>query len=57
VGRASRLPECSRHALHLAKITHRISLPQGQPQRDERTLSMVVAMANEASAVARTMAK
>ena len=30
-----------------AKITHLNSLPQGQPQRDERTLSMVVAMANE----------
>src|ERR1700757_3213983 len=30
-----------------AKITHLNSLPQGQPQRDERTLSMVIAMANE----------
>jgi succinate dehydrogenase / fumarate reductase iron-sulfur subunit len=30
-----------------AKITHLNSLPQGQPQRDERTVSMVVAMANE----------
>jgi succinate dehydrogenase / fumarate reductase, iron-sulfur subunit len=30
-----------------AKITHLNSLPQGQPQRDQRTLSMVVAMANE----------
>jgi succinate dehydrogenase / fumarate reductase, iron-sulfur subunit len=30
-----------------AKITHLNSLPQGQPQRDERTLSMVVAMRNE----------
>src|ERR1700746_1313930 len=27
-----------------AKITHLNSLPQGQPQRDQRTLSMVVAM-------------
>ena len=30
-----------------AKVTHLNSLPQGQPQRDERTLSMVAAMANE----------
>jgi succinate dehydrogenase / fumarate reductase iron-sulfur subunit len=30
-----------------AKITHLNSLPQGQPQRDERTLSMVTAMRNE----------
>src|SRR5258705_4565086 len=30
-----------------AKITHLNSLPQGQSQRDQRTLSMVVAMANE----------
>jgi len=30
-----------------AKITHLNTLPQGQPQRDQRTLSMVVAMANE----------
>jgi succinate dehydrogenase / fumarate reductase iron-sulfur subunit len=30
-----------------AKITHLNSLPQGQPQRDERTLSMVAAMGNE----------
>jgi succinate dehydrogenase / fumarate reductase, iron-sulfur subunit len=30
-----------------AKITHLNSLPQGQAQRDERTLSMVVAMGNE----------
>ena len=30
-----------------AKLTHLNSLPQGQPQRDERTLSMVVAMTNE----------
>jgi len=30
-----------------AKLTHLNSLPQGQPQRDERTLSMVTAMASE----------
>lgn len=30
-----------------AKITHLNSLPQGQPQRDERTLSMVAAMRKE----------
>jgi len=30
-----------------AKITHLNALPQGQPQRDARTLSMVVAMMNE----------
>ena len=30
-----------------AKITHLNSLPQGQPQRDQRTLGMVVAMMNE----------
>jgi succinate dehydrogenase / fumarate reductase, iron-sulfur subunit len=30
-----------------AKITHLNAIPQGQPQRDQRTLSMVVAMANE----------
>jgi succinate dehydrogenase / fumarate reductase iron-sulfur subunit len=30
-----------------AKVTHLNALPQGEPQRDERTLSMVVAMANE----------
>jgi succinate dehydrogenase / fumarate reductase iron-sulfur subunit len=30
-----------------AKLTHLNSLPQGQPQRDQRTLSMVVAMTNE----------
>lgn len=31
-----------------AKITHLNSLPQGQPQRDRRTLDMVVAMTEEA---------
>lgn len=30
-----------------AKITHLNSLPQGQPQRDQRTLSMVAAMGDE----------
>ena len=30
-----------------AKLTHLNSLPQGQPQRDQRTLAMVVAMMNE----------
>ena len=30
-----------------AKITHLNSLPQGQPQRDQRTLGMVAAMRNE----------
>src|ERR1700759_5647334 len=30
-----------------AKVTHLNSLPQGQPQRDQRTLSMVAAMGNE----------
>ena len=30
-----------------AKITHLNSLPQGQPQRDERTVSMVTVMRNE----------
>ena len=30
-----------------AKVTHLNSLPQGQPQRDQRTLSMVTAMRNE----------
>lgn len=30
-----------------AKLTHLNSLPQGQPQRDQRTLGMVTAMADE----------
>jgi succinate dehydrogenase / fumarate reductase iron-sulfur subunit len=30
-----------------AKLTHLNSLPQGQPQRDQQTLGMVVAMMNE----------
>ena len=31
-----------------AKVTHLNSLPQGQPQRDQRTLDMVAAMSKEA---------
>jgi succinate dehydrogenase / fumarate reductase iron-sulfur subunit len=31
-----------------AKVTHLNSLPQGQPERDERTLNLVAAMAREA---------
>jgi succinate dehydrogenase iron-sulfur subunit len=31
-----------------AKVTHLNSLPQGQPERDQRTLDMVAAMVNEA---------
>ena len=30
-----------------AKLTHLNSLPQGQPQRDQRTVSMVAAMSRE----------
>jgi succinate dehydrogenase / fumarate reductase, iron-sulfur subunit len=30
-----------------AKVTHLNSLPQGQPQRDQRTLAMVATMSNE----------
>ena len=30
-----------------AKVTHLNSLPQGQPQRDQRTLDMVAAMSEE----------
>src|SRR6202035_3435629 len=30
-----------------AKLTHLNSLPQGQPQRDQRTVGMAAAMANE----------
>ena len=30
-----------------AKVTHLNSLPQGQPERDERTLNMVAAMGYE----------
>src|ERR1700759_5399357 len=40
-------PNASAMLFTSAKITHLNSLPQGQPQRDQRTLSMVVAMSNE----------
>ena len=40
-------PNASAMLFTSAKITHLNSLPQGQPQRDQRTLSMVVAMTNE----------
>ena len=30
-----------------AKVTHLNALPQGQPERDERTLNMIAAMARE----------
>src|SRR6201995_6105631 len=40
-------PNASAMLFTSAKIIHLNSLPQGQPQRDERTLSMVVAMSNE----------
>jgi len=41
---ASPPAELGRDAVHLGKLTHLNSLPQGQPQRDERTLSMVATM-------------
>jgi succinate dehydrogenase / fumarate reductase, iron-sulfur subunit len=40
-------PNASAMLFTSAKITHLNSLPQGQPQRDERTLSMVAEMRNE----------
>src|ERR1700749_1439538 len=40
-------PNASAMLFTSAKITHLNSLPQGQPQRDQRTLSMVTAMTNE----------
>ena len=40
-------PNASAMLFTSAKITHLNSLPQGQPQRDQRTLGMVVAMRNE----------
>ncbi len=40
-------PNASAMLFTSAKVTHLNSLPQGQPQRDERSLSMVVAMRNE----------
>ena len=40
-------PNASAMLFTSAKLTHLNSLPQGQPQRDQRTLSMVVAMKDE----------
>ena len=40
-------PNASAMLFTSAKVTHLNSLPQGQPQRDERTLSMVATMRNE----------
>jgi len=40
-------PNASAMLFTSAKITHLNSLPQGQPQRDQRTLSMVATMGNE----------
>src|SRR3989441_8352768 len=40
-------PNASAMLFTAAKITHLNSLPQGQPQRDQRTLSMVAAMDRE----------
>ena len=40
-------PNASAMLFTSAKITHLNSLPQGQPQRDQRTLSMVATMKNE----------
>jgi succinate dehydrogenase iron-sulfur subunit len=40
-------PNASAMLFTSAKITHLNSLPQGQPQRDQRTLSMVAEMRNE----------
>ena len=40
-------PNASAMLFTSAKITHLNSLPQGQPQREERTLSMVAEMRNE----------
>jgi len=40
-------PNASAMLFTSAKITHLNSLPQGQPQCDQRTLGMVVAMRNE----------
>ncbi len=41
-------PNASASLFTSAKLTHLNALPQGQPQRDARTLSMVVAMQTEA---------
>jgi succinate dehydrogenase / fumarate reductase iron-sulfur subunit len=40
-------PNASASLFTAAKLTHLNELPQGQPQRDSRTLSMVVAMGTE----------
>jgi succinate dehydrogenase / fumarate reductase iron-sulfur subunit len=40
-------PNASAMLFTAAKITHLNALPQGQPERDERTLNMVAAMARE----------
>jgi succinate dehydrogenase / fumarate reductase, iron-sulfur subunit len=40
-------PNASAMLFTSAKVTHLNALPQGQPQRDQRTLSMVVMMAEE----------
>src|SRR2546427_8637477 len=40
-------PNASAMLFTSAKVTHLNSLPQGQPQRDQRTLSMVATMGNE----------
>src|ERR1700750_627364 len=40
-------PNASAVLFTSAKVTHLNSLPQGQPQRDQRTLSMVAEMRNE----------
>jgi len=40
-------PNASAMLFTSAKVTHLNSLPQGQPQRDQRTLSMVATMRNE----------
>src|SRR6201984_2248520 len=40
-------PNASAMLFTSAKVTHLTSLPQGQPQRDQRTLSMVATMRNE----------
>jgi succinate dehydrogenase / fumarate reductase iron-sulfur subunit len=40
-------PNASAMLFTSSKVTHLNSLPQGQPQRDQRTLSMVATMGNE----------
>ncbi len=40
-------PNASAMLFTSAKVTHLNSLPQGQPQRDQRTVSMVATMGNE----------